>query len=310
MSVGVMAHRPPPAASSACPMCGNAESWPIPFRQDRQIDAWRAEIGDAAPYGWRLCRRCGNAYPSAQPDLRVLQRIWNDARTVATADPAQVAAAWESRRIAGRICAARSYRLFAPLCRSGKRFLDIACGLGDTVRIFADHGWDAEGIDADPNMLPFHRDIGICSRIGQFETLDIAAGYDIIHIAHAIYFITDPMGFMRRVRAHLAADGLFCLVISDFMASYEAGQPSYSHSFMPTAASLRHALALAGFATILERRWSGSIYLAARPAHIAPPPVTVWPILLGYRTKALRHAVIGRPYLALRQVAKRVLRRR
>ena len=36
-----------------------------------------------------------------------------------------------------------------------RRFLDIGCGLGETVRIFADNGWDAEGVDADPSTAPF-----------------------------------------------------------------------------------------------------------------------------------------------------------
>jgi hypothetical protein len=58
------------------------------------------------------------------------------------------------------------------------------------------------------------------------------------------------------------------------------------------------------------KKQSGSIYLAARPARSPATPV-VWPaaIRVGYQTKGLRYAAIGRPYLALRQVAKRLLRR-
>ncbi len=176
------------------------------------------------------------------------------------------------------------------------------------MRIFDDNGWDAEGIDADPSTARFHRELAIRASIGQFEQLEAVTGYDLIHIGHAVYFITDPMSFIRSVHARLAPGGLFCIVLADFMASADAGLPSYTHTFFPTDASMRYALALAGFEVVLRKTVSSSIYIAARPASVPRLP-TVWParILLLYRTKSVRHTVLGRPYLALRQLAKRLL---
>jgi hypothetical protein len=176
------------------------------------------------------------------------------------------------------------------------------------VRTFADHGWDAQGIDPDPSTAQHHRAIGIKAHIGQFEQSGDTTHYDIIHIAHAIYFITDPMNFIRTVRRRLDPGGLFCVVLADLMANADAGRPSYSLTFYPTAASMRYALALAGFEVISESRQSGSIFLAARPA-TAPklPRVNPAAILLLHRTKALRYALLGRPYLAARRLAARLL---
>lgn len=288
-----------------CPICGEAASWPIQHRRDPQIETWRGEIGDQRPYEWRLCRRCGNAFPSAQPDLKVLQQVWRAARDVSGTDEDQKAACWRFRRRISRIAAARSYRLFSPLAGPPGRFIDIACGLGETVRLFAEHGWQAEGIDADPSMEPLHRERGITTRIGQIETMALQGNYDLIHIAHAIYFITRSTDLLRAAREHLSGSGLLCVVISDFMSSVDADPPSYAHTFIPTGASMCYALALAGFETVLNRRLSGSIYLAARPSS-RPPAVRVRPrrILLAHRTKALRHLLIGRPYLWLRALAK------
>ena len=300
-----------------CPICDASAAWPVAFHHAPEVDHWRALIGDTAPYRWLLCQTCGNAYPSVQPDLRVLARFWEAARTSDKAEDA--AANWAYRRRISRIGGERAYRVFSPLLahKPPGRFLDIACGLGETVRSFSERGWNAEGIDADPATKPLHEEIGIRSHIGQFETVDIEAGVDVIHISYAIYFITNPMNFLREVRRRLAADGLFCIVLADFMACSDGGLPGYSHSFLPTSASLRYALALAGFKTVLCRRVAGSLYLVARPAEVTPPriwppqvwPPQVWPrgIYLLHRTKALRYALIGRPYLALRQVAKRVL---
>ena len=293
----------------SCAICNNPSFWRIPFAHDPDVARWRAEAGDEADYDWRLCRRCGNAYPSQQPDLAVLQRVWAEKRGDECLSPDAKDAIWSYRRAISRAGAARSFRLFAPRCanRTG-RFLDVACGLGETVRIFADNGWDAEGIDADPSTARFHRDAGIRVRIGQFEQIETASGYDLIHIAHAIYFITDPMDFIRVVRARLAPGGLFCIVLADFMASADPSLPSYTHTFFPTGASMRYALALAGFEVVLSRTMSGSIYIAARPASAPPlPTVSSASIRLLYRSKAVRHALLGRPYLALRRFAKRLL---
>jgi SAM-dependent methyltransferase len=294
----------------ACPICGYGASWPMPYRRDTSFDAWRVKAGDTAPYDWRLCRRCGNAYPSFQPGIEVLRHIWEENRVIPSSDMRTPEEVWAARHAAARKCAERSFALFAARsARSPGRFLDIGCGPGDTVRHFADHGWDAEGIDADPNMAPVHRRLGIRSQIGQFETMQTAGGYDIIHIAHAIYFITEPMRFLGAVRERLAPGGVFGIVLADFMATFDPGLPSYPHSFFPTAASMRYALALAGFETVSSRVWAGSVYLAARPAQVPLPTVHLALIRLGYFTKPARYALLGRPYLALRRAAKSVLRR-
>jgi SAM-dependent methyltransferase len=292
-----------------CPICGHQAFWPVAYNRDAAVDGWRKEIGDRAPYDWRLCRTCNNAYPSQQPDLRVLARMWavNRTPTDAGVDAATVA----YRRFISRAGAERSYRLFGPLAgTSAGRFLDIACGLGETVRIFAAHGWNAEGIDADPSTEPFHRELGIRTQIGQLEDIEIRNNYDVIHIAHAIYFITDPMNFLRTMRERLAPGGLFCVVLADFMSSLDPARPSYAHSFFPTTASMRYALALAGFKTIFCHRLSGSIFIAARPATAVELP-SVWPFgaWLLHRTKSLRYAVLGRPAIALARAIKALIGR-
>jgi SAM-dependent methyltransferase len=298
-----------------CPICDSSDYWPIPFALDPKIERWRREEGDEASYKWWLCRRCGNAYPSHQPYLRVLQRIWLEHKSTPGLTVDELKHAWTGRRAAARAIAARSFKIFAPLAgNSGRRFLDIACGYGETVNTFADRGWDAEGIDADSSIARVHHDMGIRVRYGQIEDMEVGAGYHIIHIAHAIYFITDPMRFLGEVRKRLAGNGVFCVVLSDFFAHHDQSLPSYAHTFFPNPASMRYALGLAGFETIVCKKLSGSIYIAARPT--APPPAPKTPFVSPrwvrflLRTKPLRYALVGQPYLAVRRAAKFLVGRR
>jgi SAM-dependent methyltransferase len=294
-----------------CPICNGTDYWPIRSALDPMVERWRREEGDEAPYEWRLCRRCANAYPSHQPHLRVLQKIWLQHKSTPGVSLAELESAWRVRRAAGRAIAARSLRIFAPLTETTGPFLDIACGFGETVKTFADHGWDAEGIDADSSIAHLHRKMGIHVRYGQIEQMNLGKGYRIIHIAHAVYFITDPMRFLAEVRNRLSADGFFCVVLSDFFANHDPSLPSYGHTFFPNAASMRYALALAGYETIVCKKLSGSVYIAARPAVAIRPPFVspAWTRLL-LRTKAWRYALIGRPYLAFRRAMKFLVRRK
>lgn len=73
---------------------------------------------------------------------------------------------------------------------------------------------------------------------------------------------------------------------------------------------MRYALALAGFEIICCQRLSGSIYIAARPASAPRTPFVSpeWTRFL-FRTKTLRYALLGWPYLALRRAVKLFLPR-
>jgi SAM-dependent methyltransferase len=292
----------------SCPICGAASAWRIPF--NRELGAGVAHGPNEPGYDWLLCRRCGNGYPTRQPDLAALSAIWAASRRDGNVDGDEEKSRWAYRRQFSRTVAERSYALYGSLTRTPGRFLDIACGLGETVREFAAHGWDAEGIDADPTVQPLHAEIGIRSRIGQFESVAFEGRYDLIHIAHAIYFMTDPIAFLARVKERLAPGGHFGVVLANFMAAVDPGRPSYAHSFFPTGASMEYALAMAGFETMFRSRVGGSIFIAAKPAErVRPPDVNAGLIYAAHRTKGLRYALLGRPYLAARRIAKRALGR-
>ena len=291
-----------------CPICNFAKSWPLRWASDPVVRKWRADHGDARDYGWHLCRKCGNGYPSFQPSADLLSFFWNRDRQDAIATDLPKDDVWNVRRAAARRNAGRAYNLFTPLHAAAPgRFLDVACGLGETVKYFSDRGWNAKGIDVDPALKRFHDEIGIHSEIAHIETAKIDGKYDIIHISHAIYFITNPSDFLKRLGASLQPDGLLCIVLANFLASEDSGLPGFAHSFLPAAGPMRYALALAGYRTVLCRKKGGSIYIAARAADVRVPQGYPHLIRQGFQTKALRYALIGRPKLLLYRIAKRLL---
>lgn len=291
-----------------CPLCGESRRWPLRWNVDPAARQWLADHGETKPYTWMLCRQCGNGYPSFQPELALLSFIWNRDRQDRVANTARGDAIWNARLTAARKGASRSFEMFEPLysARPG-RFIDIACGLGETVKYFSDRGWEAFGIDADPTMKPFHEKIGIRSSVGQIETAAIDGKFDIVHISHAMYFITNPRVFLESLQNHLKDDGVLCIVLANFMASDDLSLPGHPHSFFPTTSSMRYLLSIAGYQTIFCHKKSGSVYIAACREKGPMPRVYPRLIRLGYQTKALRYSLIGRPKLLLHRIAKMVL---
>jgi SAM-dependent methyltransferase len=290
-----------------CPLCEGRSFWPLPHHHNPEIEVATLSA-QGRSYQWFLCQTCGNGYPSFMPELSFLSALWEKNRDTSGADRAREEEIWSIRRRISRVGAERSFELLSPLHDgSPGRFLDIACGLGATVRKFADNGWDAYGVDADPAVKRFHDELGIQSRIGQIETVELDGKFDIVQVAHAIYFITEPMRFLRSLKEVLSEDGLLCVVLANFMANDDLNLPGYPHSFFPTAASMQYLLAQAGYRSVMRRSLSGSVYLAARVGSNPLPPVNSRLIRLGYQTKQLRYALLGKPKLWLRSMVKLLL---
>lgn len=289
-----------------CPICDGERSWPVPFRDQALGQLLTRTQG----YHWRLCAKCGNAFPSQAFSLLELQEYW-DRNRVETDDAAEVSdAVWQGRWQASQIWAQRTFDFVAPyLSKEMTRFLDIACGLGAMVALFRDKGWHAEGVDADPNTRQYHEKAGVSVMIGQVENLESAASFDLVSIAHAIYFVTQPRQFVQRVRAMLRPGGLFVVTLSDLLSSLSDGSPGYVHTWYPTTDSLIYLLEQEGFALVATRSLKGSTMVLARQGQIGSPVGHPYRAYLAHITQAWRYGLIGRPRRWLVSVLKSLLRR-
>jgi SAM-dependent methyltransferase len=290
-----------------CIICGAGAMTPIPFDRRPEADAILARRGHRLDYQWFLCETCGNATPAYQPDIPALEEIWQSNRIAAGDD----AATWTERRRIATIGADRSWDVFSGLYKApGKgRFLDIACGLGLTVKRFQDNGWLAEGNDIDATIKPIHDELGITTSIGPVENQSWQEPFDLIQIAYAIYFITDPKAYIEGLRKLLAPGGHLAIVMADHLAYTCQGGPAYMHTFIPTAESMEGLLARAGYKTVLRRKISDTWFIAATPGEAKPPQINSKAILRAHHTRAMRWKLLGANRARLRTMASKLLRR-
>jgi SAM-dependent methyltransferase len=267
----------------------------VAFNRDARVAQWLVEAGLAPEYHWYLCERCGNAYQNVTSDPSVAVKFWENHSHEHD----------RSRRGAEVV-----YREFEQHL-IGRSVLDIGCGLGYLVRKFAAAGWDAFGIDPTPSHKAVHESLGVRTEITQAEQFEPHRQFDAVFSCYAIYFVGDPVRFLERVKTWLSPNGQMCIVISDFLASTDAGLPSYAHSFYPTFGSMRFLLAKAGFRVKRSWRRRSSFYFVALPADdVELPKVNIgWTKVL-YRTKRLRYLIVGKPLNAVVRIAAQLRRKR
>lgn len=296
--------------SCGCPICGGVLRWSIPWRRDKNTESLISESYGNDEYRWFLCRTCGNCYPTFVPRLEVWGKLWDRNRDLSDDDKQRQAEIWRYRKEISRRGAHRSYNFVSEVYEGQPgRFIDIGCGLGETVKLFAELGWKAQGIDADPNMRPFHEALGITSQIGQVEAIDLQGKFDVVHTAHAIYFVQNPRSFVAWMREHMTDDGVLCVVLADFLKSDDPESPGFAHSFYPTCSSMRYLLALEGLQVVASKKVSGSIFIAARKGEGPLPSVHPSLIRFGFQSKGVRYRLFGKPLTKLKSVIKRLLGR-
>jgi len=223
-----------------------------------------------------------------------LQQYWDNNRVEESAFRV-TAEVWARRLGDSRVWGKRTFDFVAPWVRpGGRRFLDIGCGLGGTVACFQGNGWDALGLDPDPNTKPFHEEQGLQTRIGRFEDASMEPAFDVICIAHAIYFVEDPLAFVQQVRKALSERGLFVIVSTHLLSSMCVGRPGFAHTWYPTRESLIYLLEQEGFKILRSRSLKGSDLILAEASVPRKPTGHPWKAWLAHKTQSLRYQTLGR----------------
>jgi 2-polyprenyl-3-methyl-5-hydroxy-6-metoxy-1,4-benzoquinol methylase len=184
------------------------------------------------------------------------------------------------------------YRLKAELsvmqlqARPGGRVLDIGCGHGWMTAFLGALGWEAMGIDFDPESVEAARSRGLEVRRGTLEAQLFPAEYfDAIVMSHVIEHIHDPLALFRECRRILKKDGILSMTTPNvaswghkrFRQSWRGLEPP-RHLYVYSRESLKTMTELAGFsvqtlttvASLAPQIYQESQCLAAGGSETAP----------------------------------------
>jgi 2-polyprenyl-3-methyl-5-hydroxy-6-metoxy-1,4-benzoquinol methylase len=155
-------------------------------------------------------------------------------------------------------------RHLPPPPAGGGRLLDVGFGNGSFLKIANEMGWNAEGIDFDPQAVEVARARGLnvsCATVAELSTRN--EGYDIITLSHVIEHIHDPIALLHNIYELLKPNGHLWLETPNIASLGAArfgkhwrGLEVPRHLVLFNSTSLCKALNSVGFRRI-EQRWHG-----------------------------------------------------
>jgi 2-polyprenyl-3-methyl-5-hydroxy-6-metoxy-1,4-benzoquinol methylase len=102
---------------------------------------------------------------------------------------------------------------------SGGRVLDVGCGSGAFLELAVSAGWDAVGLEVDPEAVRSAQSRGLDVRQGEIDTL-LGSGerFTVITVSHVLEHVHEPLRLLKACRALLEPRGWLWLEVPNFEA--------------------------------------------------------------------------------------------
>jgi SAM-dependent methyltransferase len=260
------------AMTSFCPICHCTtpilidKRFSAPLLQNRvwpdRVSARAAPVGELE---FVLCAACGFTWNRAfRPDGVVYDQAYDNDQMGSPQFRAHVAAM--SERILTRVPSGRLTHLVEVGCGQGSFLTELARSKRFASLTGFDPAWRGkEGLQTDGTTI-HHRYFG-------WDALDLVPDGPLFIVArHTIEHVTDPMSFLRAIRATMKPndDGRLFLETADIEWIIETFQPQdlfYEHRSIFSRDALRVALAAAGFELLsIDRAFNDQyLWVEARP---------------------------------------------
>ena len=100
------------------------------------------------------------------------------------------------------------------------RLLDVGCGSGEMVGLAKMIGWDAMGLEIDPEAVKFARAQGLNVIQGGVDQLDdMQGGFDCIICSHVLEHVYEPITLLESITALLSENGTLLLSLPNASSS-------------------------------------------------------------------------------------------
>ena len=144
----------------------------------------------------------------------------------------------------------------------GGRLLDMGSGQGFFIYHAQQHGFSVTGVDVSSRAVEFcEQTFHIKVNLQNInEDFDLDKKFDVITMWHILEHVSDPLGFMKRLRQYLSLKGKLVIEVPNInslkfrLASAQhrwiGGNHPRHHKYFFSWKTLRHLLRTAGYASV------------------------------------------------------------
>ena len=176
-----------------CPLCGSVDG---------------TEIGKKQEFYLLFCEGCGIRYVDPMPTAEELTAFYTRYVTTAHYIPKTARKITRARR---RLC---RYRHLAP----GNRLLDLGCSIGTAVEAAFQLGFDAHGIDIDPESIRLAQEMFPRGRYHAGPLCELPSdwgNFDFVYCAEVIEHLPDPDAYIAAASARMNPGALLYITTPD-----------------------------------------------------------------------------------------------
>lgn len=171
--------------------------------------------------GWTIgqCRACGLVYVNPAPFFAPTDEFADMSRAFEYTEYMHQPVtpgilAFERRQLESNSAVIARFGAGGSKAGARVRFLDIGCGSGASVRAASDLGWDAIGVDLDPQLTREGRErLGVDLRCTTILDSGLPAGsFDFVKLRDVVEHLPNPLEVLEGLRELLAPGGVLLLV--------------------------------------------------------------------------------------------------
>jgi 2-polyprenyl-3-methyl-5-hydroxy-6-metoxy-1,4-benzoquinol methylase len=208
------------------------------------------------------CRKCGLAYINPRMPASVIENMYSSRETinfgfaVSSCGPLSMNRQWHEARFEKMI---NHYKKINPSYspEGTIRYLDVGCGIGQTLEFAKKRGWESHGIDISKFVVEEGKRQGRNILLTNLEDSPFEDGYfDILLMSEVIEHFTDPLRELNQARKKLKKGGLLVvdtINIDSFFMKFLGENSSFveaGHLTYFNYRTLREMLKKAGFEVV------------------------------------------------------------
>lgn len=133
----------------------------------------------------------------------------------------------------------RISRQISPLLKKNSRILEVGAGIGCTVKVFQQAGFEAEGIDPGGEFLKFsQQNLNANVTVGNLCEVKAEQAYDGILLIHVIEHLPAPKTALLQIAKLLKTGGMFYVECPNLQAPFarrsQLFHSAHIHNFVPS----------------------------------------------------------------------------